>query len=114
MDVSCLIMMGQMKPRLYATVIRAAHKAGNWREAVLFFREAELLDPGPSAETARTVFLACYAAKQVQYGKCFFSNVMTLMPLDHFISIRYLEIGYTNIYMIQGLAKGYRSYLDYV
>ena len=52
--------------RLYAVAIRAGQKAGDWRETVLFYREAELVDPGPSAATATCVFLACYEAKQVQ------------------------------------------------
>ena len=57
---------GVMLGRLYAVAIRAAQKAGDWREAVLFYREAELVDPGPSAATATCVFLACYEAKQVR------------------------------------------------
>lgn len=46
-------------------VIRAAQKAGDWREAVLLYREAEAANLGPSAATATTVFLACYAEKRV-------------------------------------------------
>lgn len=52
--------------RLYAVVIRAAQKAGDWREAVLLYREAEAANLGPSAATATTVFLACYAEQQVR------------------------------------------------
>lgn len=52
--------------RLYAVVIRAAQKAGDWREAVLLYREAEAANLAPSAATATTVFLACYADKRVR------------------------------------------------
>lgn len=52
--------------RLYAVVIRAAQKAGDWREAVLLYREAEAANLGPSAATATTVFLACYAEQRVR------------------------------------------------
>ncbi len=51
--------------RLYGEVIRAAQKAGDWREAVLLYREAEAAGLGPSAATATAVFLACYAEQQV-------------------------------------------------
>lgn len=47
-------------------VIRAAQKAGDWREAVLLYREAEAGGLDPSAATAVAVFLACYAEKQVK------------------------------------------------
>lgn len=64
-DVDVTITADVSYCRLYAVAIRAAQKAGDWREAVLFYREAELVDPGPSAATATCVFLACYEAKQV-------------------------------------------------
>jgi len=57
--------MGHATSRLYGVVIRAAQKAGDWRQAVLLYREAEAAGLGPSAATATAVFLACYAEQQV-------------------------------------------------
>eukprot|EP00903_Cladosiphon_okamuranus_P008809 g8436.t1 len=61
---------------LYAVVIRAAQKAGDWREAVLLYREADAADLGPSAATATTVFLACYAEKQYAAAASFASDAL--------------------------------------
>eukprot|EP00752_Nemacystus_decipiens_P016473 g14726.t1 len=61
---------------LYAVVIRAAQKAGDWREAVLLYREAEAANLGPTAATASTVFLACYAEKQYAAAASFASDAL--------------------------------------
>ncbi|CAM9283116.1 unnamed protein product, partial [Scytosiphon promiscuus] len=61
---------------LYAVMIRAAQKAGDWREAVLLYREAEGLDPGPSAATATAVFLACYAEQEYAAAVSFASDAL--------------------------------------
>ena len=57
-------------------VIRAAQKAGDWREAVLLYREAEAANLDPSAATATTVFLACYAEKRVRKMSSFVTLVL--------------------------------------
>ncbi|CAM9449620.1 unnamed protein product, partial [Ectocarpus fasciculatus] len=61
---------------LYAVVIRAAQKAGDWRQAVVLYREVEAVKPGPSAATATVVFLACYAEQEYAAAVPFASEAL--------------------------------------
>ncbi|CAM9133805.1 unnamed protein product [Ectocarpus sp. 4 AP-2014] len=61
---------------LYAVVIRAAQKAGDWRQAVVLYREMEAVKPGPSAATATAVFLACYAEQEYAAAVSFASDAL--------------------------------------
>ncbi|CAB1110596.1 unnamed protein product [Ectocarpus sp. CCAP 1310/34] len=61
---------------LYAVVIRAAQKAGDWRLAVVLYREMEAVKPGPSAATATAVFLACYAEQEYAAAASFASDAL--------------------------------------
>ncbi|CAM9679718.1 unnamed protein product, partial [Ectocarpus sp. 8 AP-2014] len=61
---------------LYAVVIRAAQKAGDWRQAVVLYREIEAVKPGPSAATATAVFLACYAEQEYAAAVSFASDAL--------------------------------------
>ncbi|CAM9812888.1 unnamed protein product, partial [Hapterophycus canaliculatus] len=61
---------------LYALMVRAAQKVGDWREAVLLYREAEALNPGPSAATATAAFLACYAEHEYAAAVSFASDAL--------------------------------------
>ncbi|CAM9449134.1 unnamed protein product [Ectocarpus sp. 13 AM-2016] len=61
---------------LYAVIIRAAQKAGDWRQAVVLYREMETVKPGPSAATAMAVFLACYAEQEYAAAVSFASDAL--------------------------------------